>query len=55
MDISQFVFTCIALVGVLVVALLAIVPTVSEFEFSRRRDHRNTDQVPIQPVKARHP
>lgn len=55
MDITQFVFTCMAVVGMLVVALLAIVPTLSELPASRRRDHSNTDQAPIQPVKVRHP
>ena len=55
MDITQFVFTCIAAVGMLVVALMAIVPTVSELPARHRRDHRSTDQLPIPPIKVRHP
>lgn len=55
MDITQLVFTCIAVVGMLVVALLAIFPTLSEFPTSHRHDQRSTDQSPAQPVRVRHP
>ena len=55
MDITQFVFTGIAVVGMLVVALLAIFPTLSELPSSHRHDQRNTDQRPIRSVKVRHP
>ncbi|MFT4166234.1 MAG: hypothetical protein QM650_13425 [Microlunatus sp.] len=55
MDITQFFFTCIAAVGMLVVALLAIVPMLTELLDSRRYDRHHTDRGPIRPVKVRHP
>ena len=55
MDITQLVFTCIAVVGMLVVALLAIIPTLSELPTSHRHDQRSTDQFPVRPAKVRHP
>lgn len=52
MDITQLAITGIAAVGMLVVALLAIVPTLSELPTSHRHDLRSTDQP--HPVKVHH-
>ena len=47
MDITQLAIAGAAALGMLVVALLAIVPTLSELPGSHRRHDRSTDAVPV--------
>ncbi|MDN5761447.1 MAG: hypothetical protein L0H41_03900 [Microlunatus sp.] len=54
MDITQLAIAGVVAVGMFVVALLAIVPTLSELPTShRRRDPRTTGAVPL-PLKVHH-
>ncbi len=52
MDITQLAISGAVALGMLVVALLAIVPTLSELPGSHRRHDRSTD-TPV-PVKVHH-
>lgn len=52
MDFTQLAIAGIVAVGMLVVALLAIVPTLSELPGSHRRHHRSHDTT--LPVKVDH-
>ena len=53
MDITQLAITGAAALGMLVVALLAIVPTLSELPISHRRHDRPSTDTP-HPVKVDH-
>ncbi|HYI56983.1 MAG TPA: hypothetical protein VEX66_02365 [Microlunatus sp.] len=54
MDITQLAIAGVAAVGMLLVALLAIVPTLSELPSSHRRhDPRSSADQPL-PVKVHH-
>jgi hypothetical protein len=54
MDITQLAIAGVVAVGMLIVALLAIVPTLSELPASHRRhDPRSTGDTP-HPVKVHH-
>lgn len=53
MDISQLIIVAVAVVGAVIVGLLAIVPTVLEMP-SRRESTRPTPPTPIRPRTDRH-
>ena len=54
MDITQLAIAGVVAVGMLVVALLAIVPTLSELPSSHRRHDRRSTTKPSLPVKVHH-
>ena len=54
MDITQLAIAGAAALGMLVVALLAIVPTLSELPSSHRRHDPRSTPKPSLPVKVHH-
>jgi hypothetical protein len=54
MDITQLAIAGVVAVGMLVVALLAIVPTLSELPGSHRRHDVRSPTPPSSPVKVDH-